>query len=386
MANTLDAIMAKILARGLMVLRERAVMPQFVNSSYSQLAREEGDTIDIPVPSTISVIDVTAANTPPSPTSHSLTKEQISLDQWRQTEPFFLTDQELVEIDRNRHFLPMQLDEAVRALATDVNQKILALYTGIYGYVGTAGTTPFGTSATVTDATNARKILNKQKAPRDPRYGVVDFDAEANMLALAEFSDVEKVGERGPKIEGEIGRKYGLLWAADDDVPTHTAGTLVDNVTVNGAETVGSTTITLATDASGSYSLLVGDIIEIDGDDQTYVVTAATGSVGSSTTGDVSIDPPLQVATSGSEAVSLKATHVVNVAFHRDAFGFANRPLVSSTVDLQLGSRIMSMQDPQTGLVMRLEVSRQHKQTVWELDMLHGESLIRPELAVRIAG
>lgn len=46
----------------------------------------------------------------------------------------------------------------------------------------------------------------------------------------------------------------------------------------------------------------------------------------------------------------------------------------------------MSMQDPQTGIVLRLEVSRQHKQIVWEFDILYGARLVRPELAVRILG
>ena len=42
--------------------------------------------------------------------------------------------------------------------------------------------------------------------------------------------------------------------------------------------------------------------------------------------------------------------------------------------------------DPQTGITLRLEVSRQYKQVVWEFDLLWGSKLIRPELATRIAG
>ncbi|WP_159104325.1 P22 phage major capsid protein family protein [Sneathiella glossodoripedis] len=72
--------------------------------------------------------------------------------------------------------------------------------------------------------------------------------------------------------------------------------------------------------------------------------------------------------------------------FNRDAFAFANRPLAQSGAGAGLGSQIMSMTDPQTGLSLRLEVSRQYKQVIWEFDILWGVKLVRPELAVRLAG
>jgi hypothetical protein len=62
------------------------------------------------------------------------------------------------------------------------------------------------------------------------------------------------------------------------------------------------------------------------------------------------------------------------------------RPLQGATQGDGYGNQIVAMTDPQTGLSMRLEVSRQHKQVVYSLDALWGVKLIRPELAVRIAG
>ena len=93
--------------------------------------------------------------------------------------------------------------------------------------VGTPGQTPFVGS--VQDATEARKLLNKQLAPRGDRRAVLDFDAEANALALPQFSDADKVGDSGVKIEGEIGRKFGVDWFADDGVVTHIAGSAADD-------------------------------------------------------------------------------------------------------------------------------------------------------------
>lgn len=378
MANDLSNIMPKILARGLLALRELAVMPRLVNGDYSSEAAQFGDTIDVPIPSAIAVGDVTPSNTPPTAVDNTPTKVQISLNKWKKA-AFHLTDKQLIEVDRNAHFIPMETSEAVKAIANQVNSDIHAEYKGVYGYVGTAAVTPFAT--TVAAATDARKTLNKQLAPRDNRRGVLNFDAEANALALAQFSDAEKVGSSTVKIRGEIGEKYGIDWVADDGVTTHTAGTGTGYLVNNGAGyAAGIKTVTTDT---GSGTVLAGDIITFAGHTQTYAVVS---SVGGGTVTSITFEPGLAVAVADNVAITLKATHVVNLAFHRDAIAFANRPLVSAVGELELGSKIMSMTDPQTGLSLRLEISRQYKQTVWELDMLYGAKLVRAALATRIAG
>lgn len=383
MSNSLDNIMPKILARGLLALREQAVMPRLVNGDYSAQAAERGDTIDVPIPTAQTASAVVPGNTPPAPASKTPGKVQVSLNQWYKTN-FHMTDKDMVEVDRNAHFMPMQVSEAVRALANVVNENIYTNYTGVYGFTGTPSTTPF--ASTVTAATNARKVLNQQRAPRTERRGVLDYDAEANALALSPFADAEKTLSNMVKIEGEIGRKYGIDWVADDAVPTHVAGSLqaiggiVASTTAAGASSVGFKS------ASATGHLKAGDIFTIAGQSQTYVVKAAVSAIASGTQKAVTIDPPLQAVATANAAVTIKATHVVNLVFHRDAFAFANRPLVASTQDMALGSRIMSMTDPLTGITLRLEVSRQYKQVVWEFDILWGSKLVRPELAARVAG
>jgi hypothetical protein len=103
-----------------------------------------------------------------------------------------MSDNDMVQVDKNEHFLPMQTREAIRALANAVNLSIFGEYVGVYGFTGTPATTPFGTSDA--DATNARKVLNKQVCPKENRRGVLDYDAEANALSLPSFKDVSQVG------------------------------------------------------------------------------------------------------------------------------------------------------------------------------------------------
>lgn len=384
MANDLSAVMPKILARGLLALRERAVMPRLVNGDYSEDAKERGDTIDVPIPTAVTVIDVTPSNTPPAGVDTTPTKVQVQLNNWKQNQPFYLSDKDMVEVDKNKHFLPMQMDEAINALAVSVNTDIHNEYLGVYGYYGTAGTTPFGSGVGVKSATQGRKVLNQQKCPKNNRRGVLDFDAEAAALELDAFSDADKVGSALVKMEGEVGRKFGVDWVADDNVITHTAGVPGGTPLVNGAHTAADTTIAMdGGGAAGTY--LIGDIITFAGHTQTYVITANTTLDGSGV-GILPIDPPLQANVADNAAITLKATHVVNMIFHRDAFAFAMRPLTEESAGMDLGPKIISAQDPVTGLVMRLEVSRQHKRVAWEFDILWGAKLVRPELAMRLVG
>ncbi len=384
MANSLNGVMPKILARGLLALREQAILPRLVNADYASDAAKKGDTIDVPLPSAILADDVAPGVVAPAQADTTITSTQIRLDNWKKA-GFYLTDKEVMDIDRNAGFVPLQMSEAIRALANAVNASVHAEYVGVYGMVGTPGQTPFVGS--VQDATEARKLLNKQLAPRGDRRAVLDFDAEANALALPQFSDAEKVGDSGVKIEGEIGRKFGVDWFADDGVITHIAGSAADDssyaIAVASDASAGATSVVLASN-TGSPTLVAGDILTFEGTPGTYVVTAPETLDTSGVL--VSISPALGGALTASAGVTIAKDHVVNLAFHRDAFALAMRPLTAGTLDLSLGNQIVSMTDETTGLSLRLEVSRQYKQTVWEFDVLWGTKLVRPELACRIAG
>ena len=380
MANTLSNVMPKLLAKGLLALREAAVMPRLVATEYGDEAAQKGQTIDIPVSRAQTASDVSPGPTHASAASNTPGLVQVPLDQWKHTD-FYLTDKEMAEIDRSRHFVPMQASEAVKALANSMDRHVHNQYTGIYGYVGTAGVTPFSTVATATDT---RKVLNQQLAPVSIRNVVLDPSAEAQALQLAAYSDVEKTGDRAVKIEGEIGRKFGMDHFMSQNVVTHTAGTLLNGVVASTAAAGASTIDVKAASATGN--LVVGDVFTIAGDSQTYVVKATVSAISSSTAKQVSIDPALQQAVSATAATATKATHVVNLGFHPQAFAFANRPLLSATQDLDGGARMVSATDPVTGLSMRLEIIRQNKQDAWDFDVLYGAKLVRPELACRIAG
>ena len=376
MANSLAEVTPKLLAQGLLALRENAVMPLLVNRGYEPMAGPQGSTIDVPIPSAITAQVVSPAATPPSTADIAPTSVSIALDQWYEA-PFYMTDKDMMEVMEGT--IPMQASEAIKSLANNIDSYILGKYTGVYGYTGTAATTPFGSDTS--DATAARRNLNVQLAPLEPRWFVIDPDAEANALNLRAFQDMSFSGSAAGIIDGEINRKLGFGWFMDQLLPSHTAGTASGATTDATGYAVGATTITLA--VAGTGTILTGDVFTIAGDTQTYV--CVTGDADVSDGGTVTFQPPLKVAIATSAtAITLKATHVVNLAFHRDAFAFASRPLENAAPGL--GSLTSSAVDPVSGLTLRLEVSREHKRTRFSYDVLYGANLVRAELATRVAG
>jgi hypothetical protein len=310
------------------------------------------------------------------------TSVPIALDQWKEA-PFYMTDQDILTAMNGT--LPMQASEAIKALANTIDTYILALYKKFYGYQGTAGTTPFGSDTS--DVTKARAILHNQLAPVADRRMVINPDAEANALNLRAFQDMSFSGSALEILEGKINRKFGFDWFMDQNIPRHTAGSITTGLAAKSAtaQLIGDKTIICTTAAStGACALVEGDIVTFAGDTQTYVLTAAATQASAASDVTLNIEPGLKKALAGGEAVTLKATHVVNLAFHRDAIAFATRPLVS-TAD-GLGNIIQSAVDPVTNLVLRLEISREHKRTRFSYDVLYGAAVVRRELGCRIAG
>lgn len=373
MANDLSVLAPKLLAQGLLALRENAVMPRLVNRDYESEAAQKGATVTIPIPSAIADRAVSPNVVPPASVDSAPTQALVPLNQWREA-PFHLTDKE--QMESMNGVIPMQASEAVKSLVNYANAFIMGKYKGVYGIYGAAGTTPFASDTD--EATGTRKVLNNQLAPLDNRRFVIDPDAEANALNLRAFQDMSFSGSAQAIVEGKINRKLGFDWFMDQQVPTHTAGDVAGTLVSDGVSALGASAVTFDGGTSGQYN--EGDIVSFAGHSQTYVITADTAY----NAGSLPIAPVLQAAVADGEAITLVADHVVNLGFHRDSFAFASRPLQDSAQGL--GNIIQTATDPNSGLSLRLEISRQHKQTQFSYDMLFGAALVRRELACRCLG
>ena len=377
--NDLTKVIPQLLAQGLLALRENCVMPRLVNSDYGALATSKGATIDVPIPSAIAAQDVVPAPNAPATADVKPTSVSIALDQWKEA-PFYMTDKDLAESMEGA--IPMQASEAIKSLGNVVDKAILANYRKIAGYAGVAGTTPLATDTK--DATNVRKILNKQLAPLQDRRCVLDPDAEGNALNLRAFQDISWAGDPSVIKDGILSPKLGFTWHMDQNVPTHIAGDLTDGVANQAAATVPFNRVgvlSFGSSAGGAYN--AGDIITIAGIAIPFTVLADV-TIAAGGTADVLLQSVWVGEFTAALATILVDDHVVNLAFHRDCFAFASRPLADNTQGL--GNIIQSAVDPVSGLALRLEVSREHKRTRYSYDILFGTEMVRGDLGARLLG
>lgn len=389
MANTLTPIIPKLIARGLPALREAAVLPRLVRD-YTGLVgsdAQKGNVLTIPKSASQAVTDVTPGPTDPSNVDHTVDSVTLTIDQHRKTF-FHLTDQEATQVMQG-DYVPLQMSEAFRSLANDVNDKIQALSVDFYSISGTAGTTPFGSNAN--DLIAARKLLKTQLAPRGDYTAVIDHDAEENLLQLAQLTDADRRGSADSIMSGEVGRVLGTRVFADHAVDTFDPGTLSDGtdgaaLVNNASVAIGDTSVPMD-ETSLTGTIKKGAIFTVAGDTQQYVVTADATAATNAVT--VSFAPAAKVAWADNAAVTFfggasgLTDWVDNVVFHPDAMGIAFARPASLLGDQ---SNQFTVTDPVTGIPIRVIAKEQHYQTTFYLDILFGTDTIRREYGTRIAG
>lgn len=396
MPNIITAILPKLLAQGLLALRANTIMPRLVNRGYDTLAAQRGDTINIPIPSAIAAQDVTPAAVPPTTADIAPTSVAVVLNKWKEA-PFYLTDKDMMDVMDG--VIPMQASEAIKSITQIMDVDTIAAFTGVYGFVGTPGVTPFSVPVSpniVPDTavyTQARAVLNRQLAPMSDRRVVLDPDAEGYALNLRAFQDASWAGNQQGILLGQIGTKMGADWFMDQNVSARATGTLTNGTIhaakVNGNVLAGASTMNL-NEVTLTGTILPGDVFTVAGVSGTFAVTNTTTltAAANALTG-VTFAPAAPVGGFTSTAVvTFKGavgggSYVRNLFFHRDAVAFASRPLA----DLPLAdSLVQSVGDPLTGVNLRLEITREHKRTRLSYDVLYGVQLVRPELCVIIAG
>lgn len=218
MANTL--LTASIIARAaIATLYENAVMPSLV---YRDLEDDfntnvngyrQGQTVTVRKPATFT------SNSFARPAGITIqdateTSETVTIDQFEEVS-FALNDEErALEIGE---FNDRLIVPAMEALWQKLDVDLLALRADVITATNTVGVdaTPPTDPTIIVDA---RKVMNENKVPHNPRYAVWSPLVEANFLKDPLFHQADQRGDTTGLREASIGRKFGADHFMDQNI------------------------------------------------------------------------------------------------------------------------------------------------------------------------
>jgi len=298
------------------------------------------------------------------------------------------------------------IEPAIAAVANRIDQTGLALYKSIYQSVGTAGTTP----NTLLTYLLAGVKLNDSAAPLDgQRSLIVTPLMEATIVDALKglFHQSTQIADQYMK--GQMGRAAGFVWYMDQNVSTHTYGAGTGSPAIDGVPSEGATSILTKNWTNAIATRLKhGDIFTIatvygvnpqsrqsTGALQQFVALADVDSTaGGAAT--IPIAPALVTTGAGQTVTNMPLDSGLitvlgtsgqvtpqGIAMHKDAF-----TLVTADLPLPRGVDMAArVSDKQLGISIRMVRAYDINLDRFpcRLDILFGWSVLRPELACRIA-
>lgn len=360
----------------LLRLQNNLVMAALVHTDHSQEFASKGDTVQVKAPATFDAKDW---DTGDSVSTQDIKEDRVlvKLDQVADV-TVEITSRQLTQ--NIQDFGEQVTEGAMQAIAQKIDYELCKLYKGVHHYSGDAGQTP----DELADIAQARKVLNDNKAPFNQRRLVVDTEADAELLVLDAIVHAEKSGTTDALREANIGRLMGFDTYMDQNIFSHGRGTLdiqstPTNITVSGAHSEGATEVDLAGVEDGTR-VEKGDIVEIN--EKNYAVTEQS-PVASSNTVTIKITPGLKESLSGGEVVERPIEdHTANLAFHRNAFAFVNRPMALPMGGAQ--GAVVNYNGLSIRATMGYGMSKKVNTISW--DILYGNKVLQADLACRMFG
>lgn len=378
MANTLTGLIPDIYEALDVVSREQVGFAMAVSSQNTAERAAQNQSVIVPIYGEETATDITPGVTPPDDGDNATDKTSIVLNYAKRV-PVRLTGKDSVGLNHGpgvTNYRAGRFAQGFRKLANMIESSLAAQFVYASRATGTAGTTPFGSD--IGGTAQALKILTDNGAPRDDLRMVINSSAAANMRTLGILTKANEAGTDNPLRTGALldinGFRIGET--GQSTALSHTKGT-GSGYLVNGTLAVGDTAITVDT---GSGTIVAGDVITIDGDTNQYLVTEALAA------GTVTIAAPgLLVAPADNAAVTVGNSYSANMAFARSAFQMAARaPELPEEGDMAADRQIVT--DPFSGLSFEIALYAQYRQIQYEISLVWGSKIVKPEHTCLLLG
>lgn len=382
MANTLTNLIPTLYEALDIVSRKRKgfIPAVFKDSAAERAALDESIRVPI-VPATTAEADNTPAVTPPDTGDQTIDNVEIKITKSKHI-PIRWNGEETRGLVNAGTYNTINRDRVVQAIER-LDNLIETDLASTYKYAsrgfGTAGTTPFGTAAVLTDFAGALKILEDNGAPKDDLHMVLSNAAMYNLRGI--HSELFKVNEAGTEEmlrNGTVARLMGFNLHQSGLVASHTAGTAASATLDSTDYAVGTKTVTLA--SAGTGTIVEGDIVDIAGENDNILYGVRTGDTDVSNGGTVVLNAPgLQIAqTTNTSAIDPVANYSANMVFHKNAIVLVTRAPAKPQMG-DAATDIVQVSDPLTGLVYEFAYYPQFLQGSLHVRIAWGWQAIKQE-------
>ncbi|MGH9455442.1 MAG: P22 phage major capsid protein family protein, partial [Terriglobia bacterium] len=202
-ANVAQAIVKLVAAQALPALMGNLVMGRLVNRDYEPTLAQAGDTVNVPIPPTMTANNIAEAGTVTTQ-SPSLGNAQIVLNSHKEA-TFQIPD--VTKVLAVPDLVKTYMNPAIIALATAIDTDLLSYYP-----LFTANTA-VGTGSTVMDEVRidlAETELFKSYVPSaDQKFLVVSPGSFSAMRQVSRFTDYQTVGPTGQPASAVTGQLAG---------------------------------------------------------------------------------------------------------------------------------------------------------------------------------
>lgn len=390
MANTLTAVKPILFEALDTVSRELVGMiPAVARDSNAERAAKD-QVVTYPIVPAITAEDVTPGDVPADSGDQTIgsgtmtiSKSRVAPIRWTGEEQRLLTTGDRAQ---GRNILRDQFAQAFRVLTNEVEADLCALYSAAARAYGTSATTPFNTANDMSDAAQTYAILNEKGAPLNDRHMVLGTVATGNLKAKQPgLFHVNEAGTSETLRNGSVGRLMGFDLHESGQTKTHTAGTGASATTDNAGYAIGATTLTLA--SAGTGTILAGDAVNFASENNGLKYVVGTGDADVSNGGTIALNGSgLKFAMSAAtKAITVSASYVANLAFHRRAIQLVTRhpamPDVGDDAD-----DVTTVTDPVSGLSFQVAIYKQYRRIKYEIGLAWGVEMVKPDHVVVLLG
>lgn len=409
MANSLLTI-DMITNEAQVVLTNQLTFTKYINREYDDRFANQGaqigDTLNLRLP-----VRYVPTSGPALQVQNSV-ESSVALvlnKQYQQAMSFSSKDMTLSIAEFSERFVM----PAIESMANDIDNDGLKQYKNVWQTVGTAGTTP----TSLLTYLNAGVKLDNSAAPKkdDMRAIVLNPIADATISNSVSTLFNPSASLSTTYETGTMKRASGFKWDMDQNVQSHTYGTITGAVTVATTSVTGASTIALSGLTALTDTLSQGDVFTVagvyavnpqnrqnTGQLQQFVVTAAatadgSGNITASISPSIVYDPSSTTSQQNQNVTALPASGSAvtffggsgqispqNLAFHRDAFTFACADLIMpGGVDMAARKRSKNL-NISIRMVRQYDINNDRLPA--RLDVLGGWLTVRGQLACRVAG